>query len=365
MRLTLKLAAVFAFALASLSSTSAARLTVPVAVGPVFQSMGPLAFGPDNVLYAGDRQAATIFALQLGPAAAGAVNGTADVPNLDRRIAAILGTDASEIQVTDLAVHPVSRNSFVSVMRGQGASARAALLRVDGAGTVDLVDLAPIEYTSVTLPNPPAANPEARRDPRAQVMMDFAFVDGRLWVSGLSNEEFASKLWSVPYPFASADRGASVEIYHGNHGQLETRAPVMAFVPYALGGERHIIAGYTCTPIVKFPVADLQPGQKIVGTTIADLGAGNQPIDMIVYAKGGQDYLLMANTTHGVLKIPTAGFATAEPITAPVGGTAGVTVERITSMAGVQQLDKLDDQRTVLIARAETGGVNLSTAALP
>lgn len=365
MRLTLKLAAVLALAAATASVPSAARLAAPAAVGPVFQTIGPLAFGPDNVLYAGDRQAATIYALQLGSAASGAVAGTADVADLDRRIAAILGTDAAAVQVTDLAVHPVSRNSFVSVMRGQGADARPALLRVDGAGTVDLIDLTPVEYTSVELPNPPVANPSARRDPRAQVMMDFAFVDGRLWVAGLSNEEFASKLWSVPYPFANVDAGTSVEIYHGNHGQLETRAPVMAFVPYTVGGERQIIAGYTCTPLVKFPVEALAAGQKIVGTTIADLGAGNQPIDMILYAKDGQDYLLMANTTHGVLKIPTATFATAEPITQPVGGPAGVPFERVTSLTGVEQLDKLDDQRTVLIARADTGRVNLSTVSLP
>ena len=54
-----------------------------------------------------------------------------------------------------------------------------------------------------------------------------AFIDGRLFVAGLSNEEFASKLRSVPYPFAAVDNGTSVEIFHGNHGQLETRSPVL------------------------------------------------------------------------------------------------------------------------------------------
>ena len=52
-----------------------------------------------------------------------------------------------------------------------------------------------------------------------------AFVDGQLFVAGLSNEEFASKLRSVAYPFARSPPGTSVEIYHGNHGQLETRSP--------------------------------------------------------------------------------------------------------------------------------------------
>jgi hypothetical protein len=93
-------------------------------------------------------------------------------------------------------------------------------------------------------------------------------------VAGLSNEEFASKLWSVAYPFASADRGTSVEIFHGNHGALETRSPVMAFLPFNIGNQPHLIASYTCTPLVKFPVSSLKPGDKIMGTTIAEFGAG-------------------------------------------------------------------------------------------
>ena len=58
-----------------------------------------------------------------------------------------------------------------------------------------------------------------------------AFVDGTLWVAGLSNEEFASKLRAIPYPFASVDHGTSVEIFHGNHAAVETRSPVYTFVP--------------------------------------------------------------------------------------------------------------------------------------
>ncbi len=143
-----------------------------------------------------------------------------------------------------------------------------------------------------------------------------AFVDGKLVVAGLSNEEFASKLRTVPYPFAAVDAGTSVEIYHGNHGQFETRSPVISFVPYKLNNTEHLIAGYTCTPLVKFPVSSLAPGAKVMGTTIAELGNRNRPTDMIVYKKDGKDYLLIANTSRGVMKVATDGFATAPGITA-------------------------------------------------
>ncbi len=42
-----------------------------------------------------------------------------------------------------------------------------------------------------------------------------------------------------------------------------------------------------------------------MGTTIAELGNRNRPTDMIVYSKDGKDYLLIANTSRGVMKVPT------------------------------------------------------------
>ena len=362
MRTSLKLVAVLALAIASVSAPLAERLGVP-STGPTMSSIGPLAFGPDGILYAADRQAATIFALDLGAQATGGAPGTKDVAGVDQQIAALLGTAAAEIAITDLVVHPTTKNSFVAVMRGQGTAAQPALLRIDGAGKITMVNLEPVKFTSVALPNPPAVNASGRGG-RSQSITDMAYVNGRIYVAGLSNEEFASKLWSVAYPFAATDRGASVETFHGNHGRLETNAPVMSFVAYTIANEPHIVAGYTCTPLVKFPVSALKPGEKVLGTTMAELGAGNQPIDMVIYKKDGQDFLLLANTRHGVMKIPTSSFATAQPITARVGGTAG-TFERIASMTGVEQLDLLDAQRSIVIARGADGARNLTAIVLP
>ena len=65
MRTSLKLTAVLALAVASASAPAAARL-VSTSAGPAFSSIGPLAFAPDGTLFAADRQAASIFALDLG-----------------------------------------------------------------------------------------------------------------------------------------------------------------------------------------------------------------------------------------------------------------------------------------------------------
>ena len=226
----IQLAAVLALVAVSAYGPATARLAGAVDTNPSLTSIGPLTFAPDGTLYAADPMAATIYALDLGASASGGAPGTASVAGIDQKIAAMLGTDAKEIAITDLAVHPRTHNSFVAVMRGQGASAKPALLRIDGAGKVDLVAAESLKSTSVTLPNPPAANATGRNG-RNQSITKLAFSNGRVWVAGLSNEEFASKLWSVAYPFAKADTGTSVEIFHGNHQALETRSPVYAFVP--------------------------------------------------------------------------------------------------------------------------------------
>ena len=342
---------------------TAARTGADNGTGPTFKSIGPLAFSADGVLFAGDTQSAAILALDLGKAATGGAPGAKAIPAFDQRVAALLGTDVREISVTDLVVHPKTHNAFASVMRGQGNNAQPVLLRIDGAGKIDVVQMADVKYSRVELPNAPSAN---GGNARTQSITDMAFVDGRLYVAGLSNEEFSSKLRSVAYPFNTVDNGTSVEIFHGNHGQFETRSPVYTFVPYKVNGETNLIAGYLCTPLVKFPVTGLKPGAKVMGTTIAELGNRNRPLDMIVYQKNGKEFLLMSNNSRGVMKIPTDGFGSATPIKAPVAAEkAGINYETITTLKGVEQMDLLDAQNTIMLARTDAGVLNLDVVSLP
>jgi hypothetical protein len=271
-------------------------------------------------------------------------------------------------------------------MRGIGGAAEPVLLRVDGSGTIKVIPLDQVSYSSVRLPNAPDENTPlllqgGREFPVAnypgnqaegavtgvQTITDLAYTGGRLYAAGLSNEEFDSTLRSIAYPFTAVDEGTSVEIWHAPHNQFETRSPVYTFVPYTIDGEPHLIASYLCTPLVKFPVSSLQPGADVRGVTIAEFGNRNRPLDMIVYQKDGEDYLLMSNNRRGVMKVPTAGFATAPAITeaVPDGDTAGVAYQPIESMTGVEQLDLLDDSHALVLARTEQSTLNLEAVALP
>ena len=118
---------------------------------------------------------------------------------------------------------------------------------------------------------------------------DLACVGDALLVAGLSNEEFASKLRRIPLPVRRATSTRhNLEIFHVSHGQWETAAPIRTFVPYEEG--RSILASYTCTPVVHFSLDDVEPNTKIVGRTVAELGAMNQPLDMVSCTIGGEEH---------------------------------------------------------------------------
>jgi hypothetical protein len=218
-----------------------------------------------------------------------------------------------------------------------------------------------VKFSKAAIPNAPSD--KGRQD----VTTDLQFSGGKILVAGLSNEEFASNLRVIPFPFEKVENGTSVEIYHGAHGKLETRSPVRTLAVFDVGGEPNVLAAYTCTPLVKFPLSDLKPGAKIKGTTVAELGNRNRPLDMIVYNKDGKDFLLLANNSRGVMKVNVEKIDATQGITNPVkgGGTEGLSYDTIAELKGVTQLDKLDKDHAIVLVQADGGALNLKSVQLP
>ena len=326
---------------------------------PDLKSAGPLAFAPEGVLLVGDPIGGAVFAIVTGDAAGEAK--PLNVPGLDAKIAAALGVQPADLLINDLAINPASGKAYLSVSRGKGPEALPVIVTVDGSGKVAELSLKEIAFTKAVLPNPVAAGGKGR----TEAITDLAFVDGRVIVAGLSSEEFSSNLRAIPYPFKGADAGSGVEIYHGAHGKFETKSPVRTFAVYGSGAEAQVLAAYTCTPLVRFPVADLKAGAKVKGTTIAELGNRNRPLDMIIYQSGGKDFALMANNNRGVMKIALDGVTQAPGITEKISDKAGTPYQTIDALKGVTELDRLNKTHAVVLVRAENGPVNLVTIPLP
>ena len=328
-------------------------------------SAGALAFGPDGILFVGDSIGGSIVAIDTedrkAPAAAAKIN----VQGIDEKIAALVGVAPDQIMINDVTVNPISKNVYLSASRGRGPDAMPLIVRVDAAGKITPLSLDNVKHSSIGLVDAPAANAAARQNPRMQTITDMNYVNGNVVVAGLSNEEWASALRSIPFPFKDAAQGATLQIWHSSHGRFETAAPVRTFVPYTIGGQQYILAAYTCTPLVKIPVSDLKPGAKVKGVEIADLGAGNQPLDMVPYKKDGHDYILIANSSLGVTKLKADKLESYPAIDSPtVTDVAGVPYDKMNDLQGVQHLAQIDGSNAVILV-GKSAPLNLQTIALP
>ena len=325
---------------------------------PELKSVTALAFNSEGVLFIGDSTAAKVYAVETGETKSEA-KGALKVEKLNEQIGGMLGVPAAQVTIADVKVNPVSGNVFLAVRRGNGPSAAAVVLKVTRDGKISEFGLKDVMFSSVDLPNATDKN-------RAEAITSLGFANGKLIVAGLSNEEFASTLRVIPFPFADSVSATGVKIYHGAHGKYETQAPVRTFTTYKIGNAEQVIAAYQCTPLVKFPVGDLQPGNKVTGTTIAELGNRNRPLDMIVYKKDGKDFVLIANSARGIMKIAGDSLATNEGITTRIPDKAGVTYQTIESWKDVVQLDKLDDAHAVILVQNKDATVcTLTSVELP
>ena len=330
------------------------------------KSAGPLAFGPEGILFVGDPMGAQILALDTGDTKAAGKAGPLDIAGIQEKMAALLGTTADQILVNDLAVNPISKRAYLSVSRGRGPDAPGVILRTGAGGKLEELSLDNIRHASAALPKAPAADAKDRRGVpvRTEAITDLAFVDGNVIVAGISSEEFSSTLRSIPFPFQREGSTTNVEIYHGSHGRFETNAPIRTFTTYKINNTSHILAAYTCTPLVKIAVSDLKPGSKVMGVTIAELGNRNRPLDMIVYERGGSHYILMNNSSRGVMKITAEKLDSYAPITKQTE-VAGVPYETIGALKGVEQLDLYDANSALMLIKSDSGAMDLKTVALP
>lgn len=347
---------------------------------PELSSIGAITFGPENVLFLADSRAATVVAVEMPDAAPAGPPAPVEVEELDTRLAILLGVNRDDVLVRGMATHPVSRAVYLSVMRGRGDAAQPVLVRVSSDRPIEDVPLVDVPFALVSIDDAPSVDDEredvsldrssdnaadiehagvrfsmAKVPLRTSTITDLAWVDGMLLVAGTSNEEFSSTLRRIPFPFTGEANSNALEIYHVSHGKYETASPIRTMVPF--DGNTSILASYTCTPLVHFPLTDLQPGALVKGRTVAELGPINQPLDMIAYTHDDNEYLLVSNTRHPLLKIPATPIADQPPLHNPTE-PVGVPRQELPHPR-VSYLAPLGGSHVVMLQRDDTGAQHL------
>lgn len=329
------------------------------------ESVGPLAFGPDNILYIGDSKGAAVFAMQVQPPTSDTTMPES-IDDLDGQIAALVGTTARDIFIQDMVVHQASGTAYLSITRGQGDREIPLLVSVAASGDIAVVSFDDVSHARLAIDNAPAKDAKLYSwESRSFTVTDLEYIDGELFIAGLSNEEFASNLRRTRFPFSADTTITHLEIYHGAHGAYETFAPVFSFIPYEIDGKPHLLAGYLCTPLVTFPLDEIRSQKKLRGKTIAELGYGNIPTDLVAYKKNGKDYVLISNSRRGAMRVRGSEIAEAqkgEGITTEVGQRTGVTDETV-PIGHIAQMATFDNDHVLILGRSmENGALYLYAA---
>jgi hypothetical protein len=298
--------------------------------GPL-RSAGALAFGPNNVLFVGDITGSAVHAFSLGekdltPQTDVQVGnfqnfeGRDLIAGIDHKLAALLGTTTDKIVINDMVVHQSSKQIFLSAERGRGTDAVPAIVKVNH-GNLEIVELDAIPHAQAAIPNEPDERAMLEFEPqRIYAITDVKYYNGEVFVTGISNQRFASTLYRIPYPFSARMATCTVEIWHPTHGQFETRAPIIRQLIREVGGEPYLFGVYGCTPLVRFPLGALRDGAHVRGDTIGELGYGSNPLDILTYTDpfDQKEYLLVTIDVRSASRIAVADLASAQP--EPTGG---------------------------------------------
>ena len=341
------------------------------------QSASTLSWGPNDVLFVGDSLGAAIYAIELDGLEQGG-SGPINIKSFDSKLSAYLGVPSSDFIVNDMVVHGPSKTVFFAVTRGLGEQSQALIISMDIQGHLESLDLNGVEYSRFEITDAPnhqktfverglRGAPEALDIEKAGTLQrtfaitDIDYYQGEIFVAGLSNEEFSSTLRRILFPFQGNAAVSHIEIFHAVHGQFETRAPVRTQVIQELDGKPYLIAAYTCTPLVVIPLDALKDGARVSGKTVAELGFGNTPVDIVQYRQDADEKLLLTNTNRNAMAFNVddviRGDAMLEGVSLTETGGVGFVPMPVT---GALQLDDFDDQYFLGLMRDPlSSGLNL------
>jgi hypothetical protein len=317
-----------------------------------------LAFDDKGTLYIADWKAARVYAVTVPPVAA-ATGAPFNLQDVQQSIARALKVKEATLRFEDLAVQPGTGLAYVSVIAG----GKPAVVAIDAAGKVRRLPTSDLK-SFVTIADLPSSSESFWRDLPAPALTvtDMKVHDGKLYLAGLSNRNFASALRVFDLPFDGKGKTATVEMYHPVHNQIETRAPIRAMTFATIDGVPSMVAAYTCTPLVLIPLNAIEDGAHIVGKTIGEMGWGSAPVGMVSYKLGDKEMVLLANSSRSADLMSVSDIAEQarlpglkDPISVPDKPYAGVK-GTMTPMSAVTRFDNLDDKLLLALRRDGASG---------
>lgn len=355
-----------------LTSVVAAPLQDAQKGGLVLKNVSALGFGPEGLLLVADSGQSAILAIDTGDTGPFLKLAT-PVADLGSVIAGGLGTTADQLTFIDLAVNPASGKIYLAVQRRPDNA--TLVLTIDAAGRVLPLDTARATWAAVTLPGGTSS--------KVTRITDVAFDGDRIFATGSANEEFASRIFTLPVPVRHGASAAvfSAETYHVAHRKWETKAPIQSFIPYHAKDGRYVVGAFACTPVARFRVDDIDSGAKVKGVSMVELGSGNRPLDLFEYTDAsGKEWLVVHTQRFKDNLFGPSKFWGARVSMDYVNAVEDVNekavwrdvkekkgpegIEILDALFGAVQVDRLGE-REMVVLREQEGRYSLEVAALP
>lgn len=341
---------------------------------PKITKIEAIAFGPNGLLLIGSGDA--VVTVETGDTKEMPFT-TKEIGEIDKMLAAKCGLMAKDIEIRKIAVNPASRKAYIAVRNLKAK--QDVLMTVDGTGKIEEFPLDNVTYQRYPL----------KTDATVTKVTDICWAGKKIVAATQASDTFGSRVFSIS-PGSKDTKLVSfaTETYHTGHGKWETKAPILCIMPYEENGKANVVGSFTCTPIVKYSVDELsQAESKVKGVSVVELGQGNQPRSMFAYEKGGKKYILVNATRNAkfnkdsppgpspywcarvdfTLLAETTNINEKAVWRMGAKGAKSLVTDRVLvpeAYSGVQQMDKLDADRALVI-REEKGGLSMRTLALP
>ena len=330
------------------------------------QAVNVIKFGDAKTLFVGDSKSATLYAYTIASSENATAQQGYNIHDLSQKIATFAKISPLDILVRDMAINPANKEAYIAFDTKTKSAYLSQIIIVNQSGEIREFDLRKTTHTEVKLTDAPTSDFKYwdKTPMRSFTFTDIDLHKGKVYISGMSNAEFSSALRMVDFPFNDSQVSTtSVEIFHAVHGQMETRAPIQTLTFVTLEDGDYILAAYTCTPLVLIPVKDLKDGAHIVGKTIAEMGYGNTPIDIIKFKSAGMDKvpyegIILSNKNKSAQFINLNDIKEsnkAESIGYAGIGEAG-TARTTLPLTNLLQLDDQDDYHITTIKRNPDNG---------
>lgn len=331
-----------------------------------FQSISCLRFTRDGKLLVADWRSDSLHAVILPSQKAGKP-GSFNVKNLSTAIRNTLELKNARFKATAVAYDSVNHRAIIGI---EVEGKRAVLIEVSQDGRVQPVAFSIKIDSTFVFKNRPTDEQVWKNIPaRSFLVTDMLVEDNEVYVAGLANSNFDSTLTRLPYPFNGTSKSTRIEMYHTVHNQFETRAPIRAMCIVSLAGEKHLVAAYTCTPLVTVPIGKLDGG-KVRAKTIAELGFGNAPLNVIPfeinYQGNRSNWIVVANAAKSAdlislndIEEANGSAGITEPVKVPFQSTSGVPAIPLPMTNLVGLVDQDTDFLLALRCEPESGELEL------